>query len=180
MTDRASFRHPTAAPDDEPASKTSLKKQMHELQALGEALAALPAERLAAVDLPDSLRDAIEMLRRTRSHEGQRRQRQLVGKLMRQADPGPIREALAQFELGSAQDTLTLHRIESWRAELVASDDAVTRWVGEHPDTNVKRLRELARAARADLDTPPEQRHGRAYRQLFQFIKQHIDTEPAQ
>ncbi len=176
MTDRASFRRTSAEPTDEAPSKTALKKQMQELQTLGQALTDLPADRLAAVPLDDSLRAAIEMLKRTRSHEGRRRQLQLVGKLMRRADDEPIRDALARFAMGSAQDTLTLHRIEVWRDELIASDDAITRWVAEFPDTDVKRLRDLARAARADLATPVDQRHGRAYRQMFQFIKPFVES----
>ena len=59
---------------------------------------------------------------------------------------------------------------------MLASDDAITRWVAEFPDTDVKRLRDLARAARADLATPVDQRHGRAYRQMFQFIKPFVES----
>jgi ribosome-associated protein len=32
-------------------------------------------------------------------------------------------------------------------------------------------LRALIRNARKDAELPPEQRHGRAWRELFQFIK---------
>jgi ribosome-associated protein len=160
-------------------SKTQLKKEMHALQSLGQALADLSADQLASMPIEERLRDAIDMLRRTRSHEGRRRQLQFVGKLMRLADAEPIREALAALELGSAEDTLRLHRIEAWRKDLVASDDAITRWVAAHPDTDVKRLRDLARAARADALTPAEERHGRAWRELFRFLKPHVDAGQA-
>ena len=40
-------------------SKTRLKQQSHELQKLGMALAELSDDRLAALDLPERLRDAI-------------------------------------------------------------------------------------------------------------------------
>ena len=100
---------------------------------------------------------------------------QYVGKLMRSAPPASIdalREALSAMQLGSAQDTLALHRAERWRAELIADDDAATRWLADHPGADAQRLRSLVRAARKDAATPPEQRHGRAYRELFQFLKQ--------
>lgn len=152
-------------------SKSARKREAHEQQALGEALAALPDNTLAAVEMPEALREAIAEYRRTKSHEGRRRQMQFIGKLMRQADPAPLREAVATAQLGRAHDALALHRAEHWRAELVASDDALTRWTAEHPDTDLPRLRALIRAARKDASLAPEQRHGRAWRELFQFIK---------
>lgn len=153
-------------------SKTQLKKAMHELQDLGVALVALPVERIAALPLSDTLRSAIDEWRRTRSHEGRRRQMQFIGKLMRGTDPEPIREAVAAMQLGSAKDALALHQAERWRAELIAGDDALTAWAAAHPGGDLQRLRSLVRAARKDTAATPEQRSGRAYRELFKFIKQ--------
>jgi ribosomal 50S subunit-associated protein YjgA (DUF615 family) len=116
----ATKQPPTGRP-----SKTRLKQQSQDLQDLGVAVAALPQDRLAAIAMPDNLRDAIETYRRTRSHEGRRRQMQYVGKLMRSADEAALREAVAAATLGSARETLALHEAERWRAELVASDDAL-------------------------------------------------------
>lgn len=158
--------------EPERPSKSALKRQMHDLQALGEALTELPASRLAKLELPEPLRDALAEWRRTRSHEGRRRQMQLIGKLMRQTDDAPIREAVAAAKLGSAKETLALHEAERWRAELLASDDAITRWLNHYPDTEVQTLRNLVRAARKDAKSEVlEQRHGRPYRDLFQLIK---------
>jgi len=157
--------------DDERPSKTALKKQAHEQQALGEALAALPDARLAAIEMPEALRDALHEYQRTRSHEGRRRQRQHIGKLMRQADVEPLQQAVAEAQLGRAHDALALHRAEHWRVELVADDEALTRWLAAYPDTDAQRLRTLIRNARKDAALPHEQRHGRAWRELFQFLK---------
>jgi ribosome-associated protein len=156
---------------DERPSKSALKREAHEQQAIGQALAALPESAFAAAPMPDALREAIVELRRVRSHEGKRRQLQYVGKLMRSADVEPLRQAVASAQLGRAHDALALHRAEHWRGELVADDDALTRWMAEHPDTDLQRLRALIRNARKDAALPAEQRHGRAWRDLFQFIK---------
>jgi ribosome-associated protein len=160
-----------STPEERP-SKSELKRQAHALQELGEALLELPDERLSALPISETLLDAVRELKRTRSHEGRRRQMQYVGKLMRHADTEPLREAVAALQLGRAQDTLSLHRAERWRDELMADDDALTRWVAQHPQTDAQQLRSLVRAARKDAATPPEQRHGRSYRELFQFIKE--------
>ncbi len=154
-------------------SKTRQKQDSHALQDLGEALLALPQDRIEGLPLPESLRDAIREMHRTRSHEGRRRQMQFIGKLMRRIDAEPVRQAVAEMQLGRAQDSLALHQAEHWRAELIASDDAVTRWIAEFPQTDVQHLRTLIRNARKDAALNPERRSGRAYRELFQFIKQH-------
>lgn len=161
------------AEDDRP-SKTALKRAAHDLQALGDALAAMPADRLAALPMDDSLRAALEELRRVRSHEGRRRHMQYVGKLMRTQDVEPLAQAVAQAQLGSARETLRLHRLEALRVELVGDDAALTRFMAEHPACEVQPLRALIRNARKEAALPPEQRHGRAWRELFQFLKPHV------
>lgn len=161
----------TAAPEQ--ASKSQRKREMQALQTLGEALAELPRERLAAVAMPEALREAIAEYQRTRSHEGRRRQMQYVGKLMRRADAEPLHDAVAAFRLGSARDALLLHEAERWRAELVAADAALQRWAQAHPASDLPRLRSLVQAARVE-HRAPEQRHGRSWRALYQFIKPHL------
>jgi ribosome-associated protein len=166
-------------PDARP-SKTALKKQAHELQTLGQALADVADDKLADLPMEEALLDAVREYKRTRSHEGRRRQLQYIGKLMRSSDVEPLREAVAALQIGNAQHTLALHQAEHWRVELVADDDALTRWMAEHPQSDLQHLRSLIRNARKDAALPPEQRHGRAWRELFQFIKpqlSHADDE---
>jgi ribosome-associated protein len=98
---------------------------------------------------------------------------QYIGKLMRAVDAEPIREAIAALQLGRARDSLALHQAEHWRAALIASDDAATRWLAEHPGADAQQLRSLVRSARKDAAQAPEQRSGRAYRELFRFVRQH-------
>ncbi|MBI5722310.1 MAG: DUF615 domain-containing protein [Burkholderiales bacterium] len=161
-------------------SKTQLKRESHSLQELGAELVELNDERLAALQMPESLRDAIAEYRRTRSHEGRRRQMQFIGKLMRHVDEAPmasLREAVAASKLGSAREALALHEAERWRAELIADDAAVARWLAEHPDTDMQHLRSLVRAARRDAaGLAAEARQPKSVRELFQFIKPWIPT----
>ena len=172
-------------------SKTALKRQMHELQELGEALMTLPDARIDAIGLPESLREAVRAAQRTRSFEGRRRQIQYLGKLMRRAEAenaiAPIREAVAAFRLGHARDAHALHEAERWRAELIADDAALERWLASHPSTDVQALRSLIRNARKEAAAAPPAapgaavRQGRAYRELFQRLREmlHHDEAPS-
>lgn len=164
--------------DDTPRpSKTQRKRDSHALQALGESLLDLPDARLDHLGLPEPLVDALRETRRITSHEARRRQLQRVGKLMRSADVDVdvARAAVDELRLGRAHDSLALHRLERWRAELVADDAATTRYAAEHPAAALQPLRALVRAARKDASEAPEQRNGRAWRELFRYLR---DQEP--
>jgi ribosome-associated protein len=169
--------------DDEPASplfnerpsKTRLKQASHELQHLGEAVVALPDDRLDGLAISETLLDAVRQFKKTRTHEGRRRQMQYIGKLMRKQDVEPIRQAVTDMQLGRAKDSLALHQAERWRVELLHDDEAATRWTQAHPETDVQQLRSLIRAARKDAALVPEKRSGRAYRELFQLIKGRLE-----
>lgn len=169
----------TPQADPDAPSKSRQKAESHALQTLGQELCALPADRLAATEMPEILRDAILAWQRTRSHEGRRRQLQYVGKLMRSADPAPLREAVAAFALGGALDAWRLHEAERWRERLIADDAALTEWLAACPDCDAQRLRSLVRAARRDAASlSPEQRQPRSARELFQFIRPLLPQTP--
>ena len=161
-------------------SKTKLKQQAHLLQTLGEELVELPAKRLAETPMPEILRDAIEQYHRTRSFEGKRRQLQYIGKLMRLLDPivlEDLRAALSEQHSGSARDNLALHQAELWRDRLIGQEDALEAWLLQHPGTDTQQLRALIRQARKDaLPEKPgaAPRHGRAYRDIFQILREQL------
>ena len=170
------------APFDEAGrpSKTQRKKESADLQALGAELVALPDGAFAALPVSEALREAMVEYRRTRSHEGRRRQMQYIGRLMRGVDDAPLREAVAQARLGGARDALQLHQAEAWRAQLLAGDDALTLWAREHPDSDLQQLRALVRAAR--VQARPEEvagaaaRQARSFRELFRFIRSSLQA----
>lgn len=163
-----------------PPSKTQLKAEADEKQALGEALLTLRADLMARLDLPEKLLDAIAQARKITNFEGKRRQMQFIGKLMRPLDTEPIRAAIDEQKNGSAQLTLALHLAEQWRDKLIASDEALGDWLSEHPDTDAQQLRALVRQARKDAkpEKPGEApRHGKSYREIFQLVRQTLAPE---
>jgi ribosome-associated protein len=169
-------RDPLPVADGEKPSKTQRKAESHALQDLGEALAELNEARLAALPIAENLRDAVLEFQRTRSHEGRRRQMQYIGKLMRGTDTAAIRAAVEDARHGRAQDAAALHAAERWRTELIAGDDALTRFAAEHPAADLQSLRALVRNARKDAAQTPEQRSGRAYRDLFRTLRELLSS----
>ena len=163
------------------ASKTELKRESTELQKLGEELLSLRSDLMERLQLPDKLVEALAEVRRITNFEGRRRQMQFVGKQMRLLEPETLqgaRDALEEQNKGSARETQALHLAEKWRAELVANEDALARWLQQFPDTDTQQLRALIRQARKD--NPPDKvaeskglapRHSRAWRELFQLVR---------
>lgn len=142
---------------------------MHELQALGSALVALPQPKLSAMQLAGELLEAVLEAKRIKSHEAKRRQLQYIGRLMRDVDPEPIRAQLAALEGGSAQAAAAHRRLELWRERLLADDETLTSFASEYPAADLQKMRSLIR------NTRKEQKEGkppRAYRELFRLIKE--------
>jgi ribosome-associated protein len=166
----------------EEPSRTELKRESTELQKLGVDLLTLRIELMQRLALPDKLQDAVTDARRISNFEGRRRQMQFIGKLMRQLDPvqlDQIRAALVEQHSGSAQETLALHQAEKWRDELISDEHAVERWIGANPRADSQQLRALVRQARKDaLPARPgaAPRHGKAYRELYQLVREQLAT----
>jgi 5-(carboxyamino)imidazole ribonucleotide mutase len=85
----------TSPPEDRP-SKSARKREALAAQKLGEELILLKDTDLVALELPERLTQAIREARGIRSRAAGARQKQYIGKLMRDIDPDPILAALAR------------------------------------------------------------------------------------
>jgi ribosome-associated protein len=163
MKNREDFVEP------ERPSKSQRKRDMHALQDMGTALVELSPERLDRIDMPEALRHAIREARRLTKHEARRRQMQYIGRLMRDADPAPIREALDAVKGASAAENARQDRLERLRERLL-EDEAVLTEIGvAHPCADLTRLRQMRRNALKERD---EGRPPRAFRELFRQLRE--------
>lgn len=166
----------TNAPDDKP-SKTRRKRDMHALQTVGERLLEFSPERLSRMNLPEKLVEAVLAARRITKHEARRRQMQYIGRLMREIDPEPIREALAIADGQSAAQTAWHHELERLRARLL-EDEAVLGEIAQRlPAADLGHLRTLRRNALREQATG---KSPRAFRELFRVLRDTLEpTRPA-
>ena len=160
----------------EPPSKSELKRQSRDLQDLGQALVELPPSEFDALPVPEDLRDAIIAARRITSHGARVRQRLFIGKLLRNIDPEPIREALASRAEVDRQRIKREHAIEAWRDRLLADEPAAwTELAVLVGADNLPQLRSLVRQARAERDAA---RAPSAARQLFRRLRELLSAAP--
>jgi ribosome-associated protein len=76
-------------------SKSARKREAHSLQKLGEHLATLKESELAQLPLPEVLLEALREAKRLKQRGALHRQRQYIGKLMRDIELEPLEAALA-------------------------------------------------------------------------------------
>ena len=105
-------------------SKSQRKREAHAAQDLGEELVRLRDAELEALALPERLTEAIREARRITSRAGRARQRQYIGKLMREIDLEPIRSALSARSERDALETQLFKRAEGWRERLIVEGAA--------------------------------------------------------
>ena len=165
------FQSSEFEPDYDRPSKSELKRQMSELQKLGEQLVAEPRDRVKRVPMPEDVRDAILACQQITNHEGRRRQLQFVGKKMRTLDEeevAVIQRTIDSWKGASKAETAQLHALERRREKLLADDKALTVLLEEHPELDVQHLRALIRNARKEQ---AENKPPKAYREIFQILK---------
>jgi ribosomal 50S subunit-associated protein YjgA (DUF615 family) len=80
---------------DERPSRSARKRAAEALQKLGVGLTRLRPAQLRQLPLPETLLEAILEAQRLRSRVALARQRQYIGRLMREVDAEPIERALA-------------------------------------------------------------------------------------
>jgi len=166
-------RPPPPPPTADAPSKTARKKAMHDLQAMGEALVELDPARIAALDLPERLVDAIAAARTITKHEGRRRQLQYIGRLMREIDSEPLKATLAQWARGPAAERARFAEVERWRERVLAETDALADFVNAYPAAD------RASLARLVADAHAERARGapaRRFRELFRELKLIVDA----
>ena len=153
---------------DLPPSKTKIKKQMLDLQDIGEQLVGLSTDKLKELDLPERLFDAVQEMKRINKFGAQRRQMQYIGRLMRDVEPAPIIAKLEAWSGKSHQHIAWLHQIERWRDRLLENEGALTELLADHPAADAQRLRTLIRNAQKEKELlkPPK-----SYREIFQVLR---------
>ncbi len=156
-------------------SKSQLKREMTALQELGEQLVGLSRERLLKIEMSERLRDAILDAQRITKHEALRRQMQYIGKIMRDVDATPLREAIDALKGASAAANARQHHLENLRTRLLEDEAAFSDLAREFPSADIQHLRQLRRNAlrEAEQGRPP-----RSYRELFRELRELGEPAP--
>lgn len=157
-------------------SKSARKRAAQAAQDLGEELIRLPDAQLDALNLPERLLDAIREARRIKSRAASVRQRQYIGKLMREIDLAPIRAALADRDAQAALAAQRFKRLEAWRTRLLDEGaTALDELLRLHPELDRAEWQKRIDAAATERSRTGAA--GPAYRELFRALRAALEAK---
>jgi ribosome-associated protein len=155
--------------EDLPKSKSQIKRDLLELQALGKKLVALPEKQLRKVPLSERLRDAI-VAARTFKHGAVSRQLKYIGGLMQDENEALIRVALENLEKPHKEEVNAFHKIEEWRDQLLQGNTTLLdELAGTFARFERQYVSQLIRNAKKEqtLNKPPK-----SARLLFKYLSE--------
>ncbi|MSP86483.1 MAG: DUF615 domain-containing protein [Methylotenera sp.] len=154
---------------EEPISKTQLKAEADDQQALGVRLTELPKDKLLKLDLPDAVITAVLDFKKITANGATRRHKQYLGRLMREIDNAPILEQLARWDGKHTAENAYFHGLERWRDRMIADADVLAEFITLYPQTDIQQLRTLIRNAQKELTAgkPPK-----SSREIFKLLRE--------
>jgi ribosome-associated protein len=160
---------------EELPSRTQLKKEAIEMQALGEQLLELKSTDLNKIPLQDRVLAAIaEYKKLPNSHGAKKRQRQYIGKVMRDCDSSEIRKAISALQAPTPANFKTRSLISEIIDDVLENgDDGINRILSEHSGLQRQKLRQLLREFSKDSETD----RVKYQRKLEKYIRESITPE---
>jgi ribosome-associated protein len=151
-------------------SKSEMKRDMIELQELGERIIALPRVKAMELPLSEVMKAAVREADRVGKNEAMRRHMQYIGKLIRSEDIEAIREALDLLDPSSQAYGRVTGQQEQWRTRLIKDPAALNDFIEQFPTVDRQHLRTLIRNAAKEMNSEPP-KPGSNYKNLFKAIK---------
>lgn len=155
--------------DDLPPSKSQVKRECDALQKLGEDLIDMKQSELDALNLPEILDDALHTARKIQSRGGLKRQRQYIGKIMRQIDSEELKRQVEHLQHRHDTNSAHFRKIERWRDRLLEDDKtALSEIIDIYPEIDRQHINQLIRQAKRELlqEKPPT-----SARKLFKYLR---------
>lgn len=154
---------------EEFVSKSHKKREADFLQKLGVKFIALSLSQLDTLPLTEQLRKAIVDAKTIKSHGAQRRQAQLIGKLMRAADSEAIIAAYEQMIAEESAVSTHFHELELWREKLIqGGKEALTEFIDIYQPEDVQHLRQLIKKS---ADDAAKAKNTGAATALFRYLR---------
>lgn len=166
-----SKQHDADWPADAAPSKSARKREMHALQAMGEALVGLTEKQLAQINIADeNLLEAIHECRNIRSNSARKRHLQYIGKLMRETDTTAIEAGLDSLHHTQRVANNAFHELEQLRDEMLAQGPgSVEMALAKFPEADRQHLRQLLLQHQREI---AKQKPPAASRKLFRYLKE--------
>lgn len=156
-------------------SKSARKREYLALQELGENLIILTELQLQSMNLNPQLLEAVLEAKSMQARGAVRRQKQLIGKLMRGENPVPILAALDGFGRNDRLCKAVFHEAEQWRNRMIEEGSAALQdycaFIG---DENHELATMLGALASAHEDKSRSTLRRKIFRQVHHDLKMRV------
>ena len=159
-------------------SKSARKREHLALQSLGEQLIGLTDQQLEGIGLDERLVEAVSAAKSMRAHGALRRQKQLIGKLMRNVDPEPIRAAIDALSGDDKLAKKIFREAEEWRDRITGDDpDALAALFDDLGHQNQALIDEVKSYRSATADKFRKQAKRRIFREIHKEITTKVQNQ---
>lgn len=135
-------------------SKTQIKKELKELQQMGEQLVGYPEGKIKKLDLPEDVIKALLHARGLKKDESWRRQMQYIGKLLREIGYDAIKKIIDSKPEQNAQEQIFQYQLKQIADKLLNNDkDEMDRLIEKAPQLNIQQLRQMIRKTAKQKDS---------------------------
>ena len=155
--------------DDDWISKTQRKKECDDMQQLGEDLLKLQKSELLELNLPDILHNALDDAHRIHQRGALKRQKQYIGKIMRDVDVDEIQKQYDDLTHKHDLNNAHFKRLEKWRDRIIEEGDSIlNELIDTFPDIDRQHVRQLIRKAKKEKDS---NKPAGTYKQIFKYLR---------
>lgn len=157
-------------------SKSQLKRDMLELQKLGQKLSILSRTQLNKLQLDEKLYDAVILSHTIHSNSATKRHRQYIGKIISRLDTPEqekIKAQISAYENTDNKANQHFHQLEQYRNQLLKQgDQAINLLLLKYSHLDRTRLRQLIRNTKKETDKQQPPKNARL---LFKYLKENIE-----
>jgi len=155
-------------------SKSAEKREAIALQALGEQLVKLSNKELNSIHLDKRLHQAVVDAKSIGARGALKRQKQLIGKLMRKIDPIPIRAAIDRINKNEQREKIIFKKTEYWRNRILIGNTTALEEFFAYVGHDNERLTIMVNSSRNATNTAEKTK---AKRSIFREIYNEIDLK---
>ena len=152
-------------------SRTDIKKAAQAVTDLGEQLAEMTESEIKKLELPQTLSDALLLLKRMDKGPALKRQKLYIGRYLRQDELLliEIKAKLSEIETKKKQQNAHFHKLEKWRDRLIEEgDSALVEFLEFYPQADRQALRQWIRNAQKEQK---ESKPPKSSREIFKYLK---------
>ena len=156
---------------EEFSSRTDIKLAAQEVTDIGSYLGELSESQLKKMGLHPELLEALLLFKKMDAGPAIRRQRQFIGKWLRQHEEelAEIRARIEEMEERAKQQNLHFQKLERWRDRLLAEgDEALNALLEDFPQADRTLLRQHIRNAQKEAE---QQKPPKSARAIFQYLR---------